>query len=57
MSCTAHGTTGTVWSTAFSRVAPVLEEDRVAALDKMRDILNRRAYVRNLLRDIDEVLE
>lgn len=48
------------WDGMVDRVqqgGTVLEEDRVAALDKMRDILNRRAYVRNLLRDIDEVLE
>ena len=35
----------------------VLEEDRVTVRDQMVDILNRRNYVRNLLRDIDEVLE
>ncbi len=35
----------------------VLEEDRSAVLNRMLDILNRRNYVRNLLRDIDEVLE
>jgi molecular chaperone HscB len=35
----------------------VLEEDRLAARDKMVDILNRRNYLRNLLRDIDGVLE
>ncbi len=35
----------------------VLEEDRVAVRDKMLGILNRRNYVRNLLRDIEEVLE
>ena len=35
----------------------VLEEDRVTVRDKMLDILNRRGYVRNLLRDIAEVLE
>ncbi len=35
----------------------ILEEDRIAACGKMLDILNRRNYVRNLLRDIDEVLE
>ncbi len=35
----------------------VLEEDRIAVLDRMLAILNRRAYVRNLLRDVDEVLE
>jgi molecular chaperone HscB len=35
----------------------VLEDDRVAVRDKMVDVLNRRNYLRNLLRDIDEVLE
>jgi molecular chaperone HscB len=35
----------------------VLEEDRAAVRAKMLDILNRRNYVRNLLRDIEEVLE
>jgi molecular chaperone HscB len=37
--------------------AAVLEEDRIAVRDKMVDVLNRRTYLRNLLRDIDEVLE
>jgi molecular chaperone HscB len=35
----------------------VLDEDRVAVRNKMVDVLNRRTYLRNLLRDIDEVLE
>jgi molecular chaperone HscB len=35
----------------------VLEEDRVVVRDKMLNILNQRGYVRNLLRDIEEVLE
>jgi len=35
----------------------VLDEDRLAVRDKMLDVLNRRNYLRNLLRDIDEVLE
>jgi molecular chaperone HscB len=35
----------------------VLDEDRLAVRDKMVDVLNRRNYLRNLLRDIDEVLE
>jgi molecular chaperone HscB len=35
----------------------VLEEDRIAVRDKMVDVLNRRSYLSNLLRDIDEVLE
>ncbi len=35
----------------------VLEDDRLAVRDKMVDILNRRNYLRNLLRDVDEVLQ
>ncbi len=35
----------------------VLEDDRVAVRDKMLGVLNRRNYLRNLLRDIEEVLE
>jgi len=35
----------------------ILEEDRVTVRDKMVSVLNRRTYVRNLLRDIDEVLD
>jgi molecular chaperone HscB len=33
------------------------ETERKAARDKMVDILNRRSYLRNLLREVDEVLE
>jgi len=35
----------------------VLEDDRLAVRDKMVEVLNRRNYLRNLLRDIDEVFE
>jgi molecular chaperone HscB len=35
----------------------VLDDDRLAVRDKMVEVLNRRNYLRNLLRDIDEVLE
>ena len=35
----------------------VAESERTAARDKMVDILNRRSYLRNLLREVDEVLE
>ncbi len=35
----------------------ILEEDRIEVRDRMLGILNRRNYVRNLLRDVDEVLE
>jgi len=33
------------------------EEDRRKARDKMLDLLNRRNYIRNLVRDVNEVLE
>src|SRR5271165_2759711 len=35
----------------------VLDEDRAAVCARMLDVLNSRNYLRNLLRDIDEVLE
>jgi molecular chaperone HscB len=35
----------------------VLEDDRIAVRDRMLNVLNRRNYVRNLLREIDDVLE
>ncbi len=34
----------------------VLDDDRLRVRDKMVEVLNRRNYLRNLLRDIDEVL-
>ena len=37
--------------------ATVLDSDRIVVRDSMVDLLNRRSYLRNLLRDIDEVLE
>ena len=45
------------WWNAPNREAHVLEDDRLAVRDKMVDVLNRRNYLRNLLRDIEEVLE
>jgi len=48
------------WDALVDRVAQggnILEDDRLAVRDKMLDVLNRRNYLRNLLRDIDEVLE
>ncbi len=45
------------WDALIEHGGNVLEEDRVTVRDKMLDVLNRRNYVRNLLRDIDEVLE
>ena len=35
----------------------VEDSERAAVRDKMLDILNRRSYLRNLLREVDEVLE
>ena len=35
----------------------VLEDDRLAARNKLLDVLNRRKYLQNLLRDVEEVLE
>jgi molecular chaperone HscB len=48
------------WDTLVDRAEQggiVLEDDRIAVRDRMVDVLNRRNYVRNLLRDIDEVLD
>ena len=36
---------------------PVSEGERKQARDKMLDVLNRRNYIRNLVRDVSEVLE
>jgi len=36
---------------------PVSEEERRQLRDKMVDVLNRRNYIRNLVRDVSEVLE
>ena len=33
------------------------ESERVKVRDKMVDLLNRRNYIRNLVRDVNEVLE
>jgi molecular chaperone HscB len=35
----------------------VAEQERRSVRDKMLDVLNRRSYVRNLVRDLNEVLE
>jgi molecular chaperone HscB len=32
------------------------EQDRRRALDRMVDLLNRRSYIRNLVRDVNEAL-
>ena len=48
------------WDTLVDRAASgtrIGDEDRDAALNRMLSIVNRRNYLRNLLREIDEVLE
>ena len=48
------------WDSIQDRTASgesVSDTDRSGALDRMLAILNRRAYIRNLLREVDEVLE
>jgi hypothetical protein len=35
----------------------VSEDERKQARDKMVDLLNRRNYIRNLVRDVTEALE
>ncbi len=45
------------WDALVDRGDTVLEEDRANVRSKMVDVLNRRTYLRNLLRDVDEVLE
>lgn len=48
------------WDAIIDRSAAgeaVLDTDRTSALDSMLAIINRRTYIRNLLREIDGVLE
>ena len=48
------------WDTVVDRASTretVPDPDKKAALDAMLAVLNRRSYIRNLLREIDEVLE
>ena len=48
------------WDALVDRAAAgetVVENDRAAARDAMLNILNKRKYLANLLREIDEVLE
>jgi molecular chaperone HscB len=49
-----------VWDALIDREQesqPVSEDERKRARDKMVDLLNRRNYIRNLVRDVSEVLE
>ncbi|MGE5110759.1 MAG: Fe-S protein assembly co-chaperone HscB [Acidobacteriaceae bacterium] len=47
------------WDAVIDRPAgsEALDADRKQTLDHMLDLLNRRTYVRNLVRDVNEVLE
>jgi molecular chaperone HscB len=47
----------TEWNKWDKAVEGGTEEDRHKILDKMLDVLNRRNYVRNLVRDVNEALE
>ncbi len=44
------------WSQWDEAVDGHSDEDRRAALDRMVDLLNRRSYIRNLVRDVNEAL-
>jgi molecular chaperone HscB len=49
-----------VWDGMIQRESngqPVSDEERRQERDKMVDVLNRRNYIRNLVRDVNEVLE
>ncbi len=45
-----------VWDALVSR-GLIGETDRATVLNNMVDVLNRRTYIRNLVRDVNEVLE
>jgi molecular chaperone HscB len=45
------------WSDWDKLVDGGSEEDRIKVSDEMVDLLNRRNYIRNLVRDVNEVLE
>jgi molecular chaperone HscB len=47
----------TEWNNWDRSVAGGSKEDRQKVLDKMLDVLNRRNYVRNLVRDVNEAME
>jgi len=52
--------TWSAWDALLDRASAgenVEESERAAVRDKLLDILNRRTYLRNLIRDVDEVLE
>jgi molecular chaperone HscB len=45
------------WKQWDAAVDSGTEEDRRQILSKMLDLLNRRNYIRNLVRDVNEALE
>jgi molecular chaperone HscB len=45
------------WNNWDKTVDEGSEADRKAILDKMLDVLNRRNYIRNLLRDVNEAMD
>ena len=45
------------WTAWDQAVGGGTESDRLRIRDKMVDVLNRRSYLRNLVRDVNEVLE
>ncbi len=45
------------WDAVVDRGDTATEAEAVPVRDKMVEVLNRRTYLRNLLRDVDEVLE
>jgi molecular chaperone HscB len=47
----------TYWNDWDELATSSSEEDRIKVRDKMVDLLNRRNYIRNLVRDVNEVLE
>jgi molecular chaperone HscB len=47
----------TYWNDWDQLVASGSEDNRIKVRDKMVDLLNRRNYLRNLVRDVNEVLE
>ena len=47
----------TFWKQWDQAVDSGTEDDRLKIRDRMVDLLNRRSYIRNLVRDVNEVLE
>ena len=45
------------WNCWDGAVDPNNDQERTAALNSMVDLLNRRSYIRNLVRDVNEALE